>query len=162
MRLTEEERRQLIKKWVECDFRRKIPRKRIDRKFAQQILNCLDRDTRRWNEKADQVIWDTLNHIQARAWLNHGARFDILIIDEAHKLEGTLRHHVVARLLRKRFEKCILVTATPFALSVHQFLASVSSIRPRSRCLLASFEDRSALLPLDDFRKAVAAARPNS
>jgi len=154
MRLTRDERRQLTKDIVDCDFRRKIPRKRIGGKFAEQILKCLDPKTRRWNENADRVIWDTLKHIQARSLLTRGARFDILIVDEAHKLEGVARHHVVARLLRKRFDKCILVTATPFALSVHQFRKRLLDFG-HARGASVSFEDSIGALPLDEFRKAV-------
>jgi len=159
MHFSEDERRKLIKEIVDCDFRSKIPHRRIDRQFAEKILNCLDRNTRRWNDEAESVIWDTLNHVQARSWFTRGARFDLLIVDEAHKLEGIARHHVVARLLRKRFKKCILVTATPFALTVHQFRRRLLDF-DHARNVEASFADSIHELPLEDFTKAVAERVP--
>lgn len=154
LRLRPDERRALIKDMVECDLR-SVRRETIPIKQARRILAWLDRDTRWWKDNAYYAIEDELDRLQARARLDHGARFDLLIIDEAHKLEGTARHHVVARLLRKRFDKCILVTATPFALAVHQFRKRLLDFA-HARGDQGPFEDSIRALPLDDFRKAVA------
>ena len=115
----------------------------------------LDREGRCWKEDAYYSIDDELDQVQARSWLSHGGRFDLLIVDEAHKLEGSARHRVVARLLRKRFEKCLLVTATPFALSVNQFRKRLVDFAHAWGDQKA-FEESIRALPLDDFRKAVA------
>ena len=154
LRLRPDERHALVKDMVECDLR-SVRRETIPIGHARRILSWLDRGTRWWKEDAYYAVENELDELQARSRLDTGARFDLLIVDEAHKLEGTARHHVVARLLRKRFDKCILVTATPFALAVHQF---------RKRLLdfghawgdQGPFEDSIRALPLDDFRKAVA------
>jgi len=154
LRLRPDERRALIKDMVECDLR-SVHRETISIKQSRRILAWLDRDKRWWKDNAYYAIEDELDRIQARARLGHGARFDLLVIDEAHKLEGTARHRVVARLLRKRFDKCILVTATPFALAVHQFRKRLLDFA-HARGEQEPFEASIHALPLDDFRKAVA------
>ncbi len=153
LRLRPDERRALVKDMVECDLRGAHPRK-IPHESARRILGCLDREQRCWKEGADHTIMDELDRLQARSRLNNGPRFDLLIVDEAHKLEGFTRHRVVGRLLHKRFNKCILVTATPFALAVNQFRRRLLDFthawgdqRP--------FEDSIRGLPLDEFRRAV-------
>ena len=153
MRLRPEERRALIKEMVECDLRSVRPEK-VPNGHSKRILAWLDKETRWWKDDAFYAIEDELDKLQARSRLERGVRFDLLIVDEAHKLDGTARHRVIARLLHKRFEKCLLVTATPFALSVHQFRRRLLDFAhafgaPRS------FEDSIRALPLDDFRKAV-------
>ncbi len=154
LRLRPDERRALVKDMVECDLR-SVRRERIPLGHARRILAWLDRDTRWWKENAYYAIEDELDRLQARSRLDHGARFDLLIVDEAHKLEGTARHHVVARLLHKRFDKCLLVTATPFALAVHQFRKRLLDF-VHARGDQGTFEEGVRALPLDDFRKAVA------
>ena len=154
LRLRPDERRALVKDMVECDLR-SIRRERPPSAQTRRVLAWLDRDTRWWKENAYYAIEDELDRLQARSRLDHSARFDLLIVDEAHKLEGMARHHVVARLLRKRFDKCLLVTATPFALAVHQFRKRLLDFA-HARGDQGPFEDEVRSLPLDDFRKAVA------
>jgi superfamily II DNA or RNA helicase len=148
------ERNLLIKDLVECDLR-SVRRKPVSKTNAERILALLDGDTRWWKDTAYYAMDDVLDRIQARSRFGHGFRFDLLIIDEAHKLEGKARHRVVARLLHKRFDKCILVTATPFALSIHHFRKRLLDFG-HARSTPISFEDSIGSLPLDDFRKAVA------
>lgn len=154
LRLRPDERRGLVKDMVDCDLR-SVTREELSVAQAKNILAWIDRDTRWWKEKAYSAVEDELDKLQARSRLDLGARFDLLIVDEAHKLEGSARHHVIARLLRKRFDKCLLVTATPFALAVHQFRKRLLDFA-HARGDQASFEDSIRGLPLDDFRKAVA------
>ena len=153
LRLRPDEQRALIKDMVDCDLRKLDPEVCPDG-HARRILAWLDRDTRWWKEDAYDAIDDELDRILARSWLD-GARFDLLIVDEAHKLEGTARHQVVERLLHKRFDKCLLVTATPFALSVHQFRNRILDFA-HARGEQGAFEDLIRALPFDEFRRAVA------
>lgn len=46
--------------------------------------------------------------------------FDLLVIDEAHKLKNahTVRSQAVATIFRRKFEKALFLTATPFQLTV--------------------------------------------
>ena len=153
IRLHAYERRALVKDMVECDLR-SIKPENVPAKHIRNILSWLDRENRWWKDDAYYEVEDELDKIHARLRLNSGTRFDLLIVDEAHKLEATARHRVITRLLRKRFKKCILVTATPFALSVHQFrkrLLDFSHARGAKR----SFKDAIHSLPFDEFRKAV-------
>jgi superfamily II DNA or RNA helicase len=153
LRLRPDERRALVKDLVECDLRSVHPRE-VPLESAGRILGCLDRERRCWMDGADHTIEDELDRLQARSRLGGGPRFDLLVVDEAHKLEGVTRHRVVARLLHKRFNKCILVTATPFALAVNQFRRRLLDFghawgdqRP--------FEDAIRDLSLDKFHAAV-------
>lgn len=154
LRLRPDERNSLIKDMLDCDLR-SVRREKITPEKSRRIVNWLDRETRWWKEDAYYAIEDELDKLQARSRLDNGARFDLLIVDEAHKLEGTARHRVVARLLHKRFNKCLLVTATPFALAVHQFRKRLLDFA-HARGDQSSFEQSIRDLPLDDFRKAVA------
>ncbi len=154
LRLRPAERRALIKDVVGCDLR-SVRRETVAEGHVRRILSWLDRGARWWKEDAYDAINDELDQIQARSRLDHGSRFDLLIVDEAHKLEGITRHNVVARLLRKRFEKCLLVTATPFALSVHQFRKRLLDFA-HARGAQRAFKDLIRTLPLDQFRGAVA------
>lgn len=48
--------------------------------------------------------------------------FDVLVIDEAHKLKNseTIRAQAIASALYQRFNKALFLTATPFQLGVHE------------------------------------------
>jgi len=154
LRLRPAKQRKLIKYMVECDLRSVKPEMVSDTN-AKRILAWLDRDTRGWKDDAYDAVDDLLDRVHARSRLPRGTRFDLIIVDEAHKLEGTARHNVVARLLQQRFEKCLLVTATPFALSVNQFRKRLLDFS-HARGVDESFEKSIQALPLDDFRNAVA------
>lgn len=154
LRLRQEERRELIKGLLKCDLRGVKPLN-VDKSHAKRILRELDPATRQWSERAEAVVEDELDRMQAKLRLDRGARFELLIVDEAHKLEGSARHRVVTRLLKKRFEKCVLVTATPFALSVHQFQRRLLDFA-YARCAPKSYAHEVQALPLEPFRKAVA------
>lgn len=153
LRLSPEERRALIKYMVACDLR-SVRREAVSNGHARRILTWLDRDTRWWKEDAYYHVEDELDHVRARSLLSHGGQFELLIVDEAHKLEGTARHYVVERLLRKRFEKCLLVTATPFALSVEQFRRRLVDFS-HARSAQVSFKESIDALSLGEFRQAV-------
>ncbi len=99
--LRPDERNALIKDMFDCDLR-SIRRRALPDAQTRRILSWLDPETRCWKDDAYYNIDDELDNIQARCLLNHGVRFDLLIVDEAHKLEGTARHRVVARLLRSK------------------------------------------------------------
>jgi superfamily II DNA or RNA helicase len=159
LRLSVQEKNALTKELVECDLRsirhKTIPK--ISDSDARIILQQLDRDNRCWKDGAYCAIEDVLNRIQARLALDRRICFDLLIVDEAHKLEGTARHNVISRLLDKHFKKCLLVTATPFALSVKQFqrrLLDFVHVKGAPK----DFEDtiNKLKLSLDDFCNAVA------
>jgi hypothetical protein len=153
LRLRSEEKRELIKDFVECDLR-SVQGKALSITNAKTILSFLDHKTRWWRDDAYHALEDVLDKVQARSHFKHVPSFDLLIVDEAHKLEGTMRHRVVARLLHKRFKKCVLVTATPFALNVNQFRRRLLDFC-HAYGAPASFEDSIGKLPLDDFSKAV-------
>lgn len=156
LRFSKAELRALVKDILDCDLRSKQHKKMgaISDIDARRILRCLDSNTRSWKDGTDYEVKNVLDHMQAKTQFMGKARFDLLIVDEAHKLEGTARHRVVARLLHKRFNKCILVTATPFALSVSQFRRRLLDFR-YGHGAVPQFEKMIKELPLDDFRKAV-------
>ncbi len=158
LRLSVEEKNALTKELVDCDLRsirhKAIPK--ISDSDAKKILQQLDRNKRRWKNDAYSEIEEVLNRIQAPLALERRIRFDLLIVDEAHKLEGSARHNVITRLLDKRFKKCLFVTATPFALSVTQFLRRLLDFKHAKEAPKEYENAINKLKPsLDDFCKAV-------
>jgi ERCC4-related helicase len=157
MKLHNTDRNQLIKQILECDLR-SVRDEPVSEAQAKRINRWLDPESWGWKHDARSHVEDELDHIQASARLSR-VRFDLLIVDEAHKLEGATRHRVIARLLNRRFEKCLLVTATPFALSVEQFRKRLADF---SHAIGAgpSFAKEVDQLPLDAFRQAVLRREP--
>jgi hypothetical protein len=90
------------------DFRRALLPARVSRVEAHRFLReCFDPDEKIWKVRSHRVR-DLIDEFVAdhhRQELAH--QIDLLIIDEAHKLEGTGRQRVITRLLHKRFRKCI-------------------------------------------------------
>ena len=139
------------------DFRRTLRRVSVSRAEAHRFLReCFDPDQKVWKihdrrvrERVDEIVAD-----HQREELDQ--QVDLLIIDEAHKLEGTGRQRVITRLLRKRFRKCLFVTATPFALSVAQFKQRLLEFGNATTSSKA-FIDEIDKLPLAEFERAVRA-----
>ena len=98
------EKRFLVKDMVECDLRKRSRGKLREFKDddALRILKCIDREERWWKDDAYPKIKDILDHLQARSQFVSNKKFDLLIVDEAHKLEGIGRHRVVTRLFTGR------------------------------------------------------------
>jgi superfamily II DNA or RNA helicase len=128
-RFSEAKRRRLIKAivpsvhWGKRRFRHRHSHIRVDLSDARPLLRrCLDTDGSEpcWQHGAVQDVREWLQEQEGDATAL-GRPFDLLIIDEAHKMEGTRRHAVLTKLLHKKFHKAIWVTATPFALSVDEF-----------------------------------------
>jgi hypothetical protein len=157
VRLTKQHRRELIRSALgRFDFRRALRRARVSRAEAHRLLRaCFDPDAKEWKVKPHRVR-DFLDEIQAeRHRIALPRQIDLLVVDEAHKLEGTARRRVITLLLHKRFRKCLFVTATPFALSVEQFRRRLREFEHASTCT-QSFRDEVMSLPLGEFADAVA------
>lgn len=155
--LSEGQRRSLMRQALGTfDFRRTLRRVRVTKREAHDLLRaCFDAGKKEWRVKPARVR-DFLDRIQAdRHNIALARQIDLLIIDEAHKLEGTARQRVITRLLRRRFRKCLFVTATPFALSVEQFRHRLLEFANASTCP-RSFSEEINALPLKEFARAVA------
>lgn len=154
--LSTNQRRQLTQQIIgPFDFRRTLSHSRISASEAHRFLSeCFDPIEKEWKVRPPRVR-DLIDEFVAdshRQKLAH--QIDLLIVDEAHKLEGTARQRVVTRLLHKRFRKCIFVTATPFALSVEQFRRRLLEFQHASTSS-RSFVEEIKRLPLTDFSRAV-------
>ena len=152
LRLRRAERNKLAQEIVPSDLRRARPCT-VTKSDAEVILREIDVESRFWRPGSRNRVTDLLDAIQARTRM-HNVSFDLLIIDEAHKLEGEARHSVVSMLLTKKFDKCMLVTATPFALSVDQFRRRLQDFQHACNAD-TDFQRRIAELPLEAFRDAV-------
>jgi superfamily II DNA or RNA helicase len=155
IQINRSEGNRLIKDVLDCDLRGVKP-KRCPDTVARKILRLLDSRERRWRDGASDDIRQELDHLQGRSFLKGCPRFDLLIVDEAHKLEGEARHRVVESLFAKRFHKCLLVTATPFALSVRQFQNRLLDIN-HAWGLSDRFKEEIENLPFSDLQDAVGA-----
>ena len=166
-RLSESKRRRLIKEvvpsvhWGRRRFRQRHKHIRVDladaRSLLQEGLETEDPEPY-WKHGAVQKVREWLE-VQEGLATNLGRPFDLLIVDEAHKMEGTRRHAVLTRLLHKRFHKAIWVTATPFALSVAEFrrrLVDFSHAIDAPR----GYESVVDALALDEYQRAVEERRP--
>ncbi len=156
--LSTDQRRLLTQKIIgPFDFRRTLSPFRISASEAHRFLReCFDPFEKEWKVRPRRVrdLIDVFVADSHRQTLAH--QIDLLIVDEAHKLEGTARQRVVTRLLHKRFRKCLFVTATPFALSVEQFRRRLLEFRHASTSS-RSFVEEIERLPLADFARAVEA-----
>lgn len=155
--MTSSDKRGLIEAVIDdaadCDLRR-IPSEPLPEAEVNRILAWIDREAMAWKMGAKAAIEDVLDRVSAHAQLPEKRCFDLLIIDEAHKLDGVARHRVVTRLLHKRFDKCLLVTATPFALSVDQFRRRLLDF-VHARSAPKDFRQTIEALPLSEFSQAV-------
>jgi hypothetical protein len=161
VKLSTAQRRELIREVVPSfTFNRRLGKALVTHGDAHQFLGeCFDPETKWWKVSAHHVI-DRVDGFIAehhRERLSPG--IDLLIIDEAHKLEGTTRQRVITRLLRKRFHKCLFVTATPFALSVEQFRSRLREFENARSCRRSFIQEVNAL-PLDAFARAVQSGAP--
>jgi len=161
--LSTSQRRDLVQEALGTfDFRRTLLPAHVSRVEAHRFLHeCFDRNEKTWKVRSHRIrdLVDKFVADRHRQKLAH--QIDLLIIDEAHKLEGTGRQRVITRLLHKRFRKCLFVTATPFALSVEQFRRRLREFEHSSTCSQA-FVDEVKRLPLREFARAVGAGNDYS
>ena len=77
-----------------------------------------------------ELRWEATGGYTARA-----VPFDLVIVDEAHRLDAYRRQEAMRLLLHNRTRKILYVTATPFALDVGQLerLLKLFSLRQRLR-----------------------------
>lgn len=160
--LSSAEKRRLIETVVEeakySDFRA-IARVQIPSVAVRKILSWLDLDLAIWKVGANEALEAILDQLCAQSRLPVRQRFELLIVDEAHKLDGTARQRVISRLFDKRFNKCLLVTATPFALSVEQFRKRLMDFAHAYEAP-TDFRQHIEALPLAEFSQAVDAGAP--
>lgn len=126
----------------------------VDKAVAIKMLRqAFDPKTRHWCRNARQLIDDFLDS-QAAAELKIRPKIDLLIVDEAHKLEGERRGAVVTHLLDGKFRKGVWVTATPFALTLAELRRR---LRQFEHAASAPGAYRSAIddLPLIPYQRAV-------
>lgn len=84
------------------------------------------------SEQADGFDWDDPRKKERLRTALYRARFtlarhclphiDLVIVDEAHKLKNpdSLRSKAILQVLRRRFDKALLLTATPFQLDISE------------------------------------------
>jgi hypothetical protein len=117
-----------------------------------------------WNGAYDWNMgeWASIHraeHLLKRLYfdsLRRKSQLDLLIVDEAHKLEAGQRDEFFDRVFSARAHRVLLVTATPFSLSVEELLsrvrnlfdfcghdpATVSGQRGRLRALLEDYRKK--------------------
>ena len=69
-------------------------------------------------------------------------RFDLLVVDEAHKFKNpwTVQSRAISQILNRHFEKALFLTATPFQLGVSE-LRRVFEIFGRARTVRTGFQN---------------------
>ena len=154
IRLSRSERNRLVKEMVRSNST--MPRRptSVSARAAVRVLKeTFDPEARDWRRGAQEIIDEYLDG-QASQNLVIRPTIDLLIVDEAHKLEGDRRGRVVTHLLSGKFRKGVWVTATPFALTVNELRRRLLQFEHASE---APSDYRSAIeeLPLADYQRAV-------
>ena len=154
VRLSSEERNRLVKTMVPSNGtmpRRPIP---VKERIAVRVLKqAFDRDARDWKPTERHAIDDFLDE-QASLNLTIRPKIDLLIVDEAHKLEGDRRGRVVTHLLSGKFCKGVWVTATPFALTVNELRRRLLQFE-HAGAAPRDYPSKIEELPLAAFQRAV-------
>jgi superfamily II DNA or RNA helicase len=121
---------------------------------AIRILKvAFDPVQRDWRRKSHKAIESFLDGEAARD-LHIRPKIDLLIVDEAHKLEGDRRGSVVTHLLSGKFRKGVWVTATPFSLTLSELRRR---LRQFEHAAGAPLEYRETIndLPLAEYQRSV-------
>ncbi len=154
LRLSPKERLRLVKAVVPDGGAMPRRHSAVNEKAAAKILKAaLDPASRDWRPKSRRIIEDFLDSEAGRSLEIH-PKIDLLIVDEAHKLEGERRGSVVTHLLSRKFVKGVWVTATPFALSIAELQRRLLQFR-QAASARPNYASAIYELPLDDYRTAV-------
>ena len=154
LRLSRQEKLRLVKEVIPHGGampRNHLP---VNKKAAVKMLKAaLDPATRDWSPRSRRIIEDFLDTEAGRSLEVH-PKIDLLIVDEAHKLEGSRRGSVVTHLLSRKFRKGVWVTATPFALTLSEFRRRLKEFEHAS----SAEHDYGPImekLPLNEYQNAV-------
>lgn len=154
IRLDSSTKRALIKEIVPGRYRLLPDPNFVSESEGVRILKrTFDRKERWWRN--DELRWlrQKLDELEGRE-TNLGRSFDLLIVDEAHKMEGRARHGVITRLLHKKFSKGIWVTATPFALTLDEFKRRLGDFR-HAKSAPKHYDTQLDRLALNAYRRAI-------
>ena len=154
IRLSKAERSRLVRDLMSAGGT--MPRKPaiVDEREAIQFLkDAFDPATRAWKGATGSAVEDFLGS-HASLDLPLKPKLDLLIVDEAHKLEGNKRSRVVTQLLSRKFRRAVWVTATPFALSIEELRRRLAQFR-HAAAARADYVSLVEALPLDEYKRAV-------
>lgn len=101
-----------------------------------------------------ELRWEATGGYTARA-----VPFDLVIVDEAHRLDAYQRQEAMRLLLHNRTRKILYVTATPFALDVGQLERLIGMFSLANGCDPAGLEQNVRGLALRAFERAVDAGK---
>ncbi len=133
---------------------RRIPAKEARRFWSEHF----DREHRCWRDSHAattaiedmELRWEATGGYSARA-----VPFDLVIVDEAHRLDANRRQEAMRLLLHNRTRKILYVTATPFALDVGQLERLLGMFSLSSGCDSEAHEKAIKALDLREFERAV-------
>ena len=135
-------------------FNQTPPSVSVEASEAERFLRkFFDPDKKDWHQKKISGIERELAKLIG-FHLSKDLHVDLLIVDEAHKLEGAKRHQVIEALLHKRFRKCLYLTATPFSLDIRQFRRRLLDFR-HAKSVPPGYEAVINALPFDEYKAAV-------
>lgn len=117
---------------------------------------------RRWKNADDaasalqdlEIRWGGTDGYSRRA-----IPFDLVIVDEAHRLDADKRQEAMKLLLHDRTRKILYVTATPFALNVGQLERLLAMFGLANGCNTIELERTIKKLGLREFERAVDAGK---
>jgi len=109
-----------------------------------------DPDEARWELENLELRWGTTGGYSGRS-----VPFELVIVDEAHRLDAHTRREAMELLLHDRTRKILYVTATPFALDVRQLERLLSMFSLANGCDRTKLERAVKELDLRGFEHAV-------
>ncbi len=133
-----------------------MPRRALDvpaPAAIRMLKTALDPEQRDWRPRSYQLIEDFLQS-QAALELQIRPKLDLLIVDEAHKLEGDRRGSVITHLLSGKFRKGVWVTATPFALTLAELRRRLRQFE-HAASAASGYRTLIEELPLKEYEAAV-------
>jgi len=148
-----------LKRELGIDLRNRVEtlkRSPSDRHCRDFWKRHFDFEARRWRD-ADEARRELEDmEIRHGALSGHKLRtYDLVIVDEAHRLEARGRKTAMDLLLNGRAKKILYVTATPFALNVSQLEGLLECFSYCIGCDADSLKERIRDIGLADFEKAV-------
>jgi len=145
--------------YIDLRLRTNEPVHRIPMSVARQFWNDhFDWETRSWKDPDEatralqslELRWGTTGGYSARA-----VPFDLVIVDEAHRLDAHRRREAMELLLHDRTRKILYVTATPFALDVSQLERLLMMFSLANGCDETRLKRTIKELDLTGFERAV-------
>ena len=148
-------------KRLDIDLR--VTTKKLGRRIPNGEAQCFWKEHFDWGKRCWKDSYEAtvaLEHLELRygttgGYSGRSVPFDLVIVDEAHRLDAPVRQAAMKLLLHNRTRKILYVTATPFALDVRQLEHLLMMFSLAKGCDQTKLEQAIKELDLRGFEHAV-------